>query len=75
MIQLHPTCRRSIDSGDFPLNHDCILKVEFIYSAPIRFAYYSCRAQESAQLIDILSKVPMVQHVYTSSVDDLSDTF
>lgn len=75
MLEFYKTTRLEIDRGDFPLNHDCILKVCYIRGSPARFTYFSCRSQDSGQLTVIFSSLPIVSHVYISSVDELPDDF
>lgn len=75
MVEFYQTNRRSIDRGNFPLNHDCILKVTFSPGCGVRFGYYTCRSQDSGLLVDIISKVHNVKYVKISSVDDLPDNF
>lgn len=75
MVQFYPTNRKQIDKGNFPLTHDCILKVRYIYGAPIRFAYFTTRSVDTGVLCDVLSKLPMVQAVEVVPVDLLTDTF
>lgn len=75
LLDFYPTNRNFIDNGDFPLTHDCILKVEYIQGAPIRFQYFSCCSTDSAKIVDILSKLCLVKRVNISSVDELPDNF
>lgn len=75
MLEFYKTTRFEIDKGVFPLNHDCILKVCFIRGSIVRFVYYTCRSQDSGQLSVIFSSLPIVSHVYISSVDELPDDF
>lgn len=75
MVELYPLSRRDIDKGNFPLTHDCVLKVRYIYGCPIRYAYFTTRSIDTASLYDVISKLPMVKAVEVSPVDLLSDTF
>lgn len=75
MLDFFPVSRKEIDSGDFPLNHDAILKVEFFPQIGLHYQYFSCKAQHTFILVDVLSKLFCVRNVYISSVDDLPDTF
>lgn len=75
LLDFYLTSRKSIDLGDFPLTHDCILKVEYIHGSPIRFQYFSCCSTDSAKIVDILSKLCPVKRVNISSVDDLPVNF
>lgn len=75
MIELHPSDRRSIDSGNFPLNHDCVLKVRFNRDCPLRFQYFTCREQDSGAVMLLLYKLALVSEINISSVDNLPDTF
>ena len=67
--------RKQIDKGDFPLNHDCILKVCYISGSPIRFEYFSCRSMDSGWISELLVSTSIVKEVKFSSVDDLPDYF
>lgn len=71
MIEFAIRSRSQIDLGDFPLNHDCILKVRFIGGCPIRFCYLTCSAMDSGALVLLISSLPNVKDVEISSVDDL----
>ena len=66
ICQIH---RRDLLSGNFPLNHDCILKV-YYNDVGLRYQYFSCRAQDSGAISLILSNVFCVHKVVISSVDD-----
>lgn len=70
MIEFNVSSKFEIDSGNFPLNHDCILKVVYLPDSPLRFSYFTCRSQDSGALVFILSSVPMVKKVVVSSVDE-----
>lgn len=63
MIELNPTKHYLIQKGDFPLNHDCILKVHFITDSGLHYQLFTCRSQNSGTLVDILSKVFCVRKV------------
>lgn len=75
MIGLFRTDRKSIDSGNFPLTHDCVLKVEYISDCGLRFSYFTCRSQDSGTLSVLFCSLPVVSKVNISSVDDLSNIF
>lgn len=75
MIELHSTDRRSIESGNFPLNHDCILKVRFNRDCPLIFQYFTCREQDSGAITVLFYKLALVTEVNISSVDNLPDNF
>lgn len=70
MLELYRTHGHCIKKGDFPLNHDCALKVNFITGSPLRCCYLTCRAQDSGTLVDIISKISVVHSINTYSVDD-----
>lgn len=70
MIELNPTKHSLIQKGDFPLNHDCILKVHFIRDSGLRYQLFSCRSQNCGTLTDILSKVFCVRKVEIIPVDE-----
>lgn len=73
MIELNLSNKTSIKNGDFPLNHDCILKVSYIVGSPLRFSYFTCCAQHSGALVLLIKSIPLVKNVYTSSVENLDD--
>ena len=75
MLELHPTSRYYIDNGNFPFNHDCILKVVYIADSPIRFQWFTCRQQDSGVLADVILKLSIVKKVQISTVDDLPINF
>lgn len=75
MVEFYKTARFEIDEGNFPLNHDCILKVCFIRGCPLRRCYFTCRAQDSGTLSVIFSALPLVSVVEISSVDDMPEHF
>lgn len=75
LLDLYPTNRHDIDRGNFPLNHDCILKVEYIQASPVRFQYFTCTAPDSAKLSDVLLKVSLVHKVNIVSVEKLPDVW
>lgn len=58
-----------ITNGDFPLNHDCILKVRYINDCPLRFEYFTCRSCESGSICLTLQALSVVRFVEISSVD------
>lgn len=72
---LYATTLSDIKRGNFPLTHDCILKVEYIHCTPISRQYFTCSVLDSSAVIDILSKVGPVFRVDISSVDDFGITF
>lgn len=71
-LELHQTNLRDIQIGDFPLNHDCILKLVYTPGTALRFQYFTCRSQDSGTLSLILSQVFCVKKVICISVDDFS---
>lgn len=75
MIDFYPVHRKSIDKGDFPLNHDAILKVEFYPQTGLHYQYFSCRSHETGTLADILCKLFCVRRVFITSVDELPNDF
>lgn len=61
-----------IQKGDFPLNHDCILKVVYNpYLSMLRHEYFTCRSQDSGILVSILKNIYVISKIYIYSVDDL----
>lgn len=73
ILELYPTNRRDIDLGNFPLTHDCILKVEYIQGSPIRFQYFTTWATDSGKITDIFLKCSLVHKVNIVSIDELPD--
>lgn len=73
MIEFNPVNLVNLHKGTFPLNHDCILKVRFIYDTGLKYQYFSCRSQDSGTLTLILSSVALISHVECVSVDNLND--
>lgn len=72
-IDFYSVHRSDIEKGNFPLNHDCILKVVYSRDCPLHFEYFTCQSQDSGKLLDILSKLALVKLVKISSVDQLPD--
>lgn len=75
MLQIHKCSRKDIDNGNFPLNHDSIMKVCYIRDSPIRFEFFSCRSVDTGTLSLIISQLSGVRMVKFSSVDNLPDYF
>lgn len=75
LLEFYPTDRKSIDKGNFPLLHDCILKVEYIQCSPIRFQYFTTWVTDSGKIVDILSKCSVVKKVNIVSLDELPDVW
>lgn len=75
MLDLYSVHRKQIDMGNFPLNHDAILKVEYYPQTGLHYQYFSCKAQDTGTLADIFCKLFCVRRVYISSVDELSNDF
>lgn len=73
MIEFDVRNKADIQSGNFPLNHDCILKVRFIRGCPLRVSYLTCRASDSGSLVATIARIPNVKDVEISSVDELND--
>ena len=72
MIKLY---RYEIDKRDFPLNHDCILKVFYIEGSPTTVEYFSCRLVDLGCILDILVSLSIVKDLKFSAVDELPDNF
>lgn len=73
MIEFDVRNKTDIQSGNFPLNHDCILKVRYVGGSPLRDSYLTCRACDSGSLVAIFSRIPLVKDVKISSVDDFDN--
>ena len=69
MLEFHLSNIRDIRNGNFPLNHDCIIKVDYIQGTPLRFSYFTCCAQHSGTIVDFISKLPVVKKVYVFDVE------
>ena len=72
---MYKVSRSQIDKGDFPLNHDCILKVVYNYGSPISFEYFSCRSVDKGSIAQLLVSLSIVNYFKFSSVDELPDNF
>lgn len=75
MVQFYQVHRLDIEKGNFPLNHDVILKVCFYRGSPVRKAYFSTRSTDTGVLCDVISKLPMVRAVEIVPVESLTDSF
>lgn len=75
MLDFYPVTHCGLHVADFPLNHDCILKVEFKQPRALHYQYFTCRSQDSGTLCDIISKLFPVRHVYISLIDNMPDDF
>lgn len=75
MVDFFPVHRKSIINGDFPLNHDAILRVEFYYLTKLRYQYFTCKSQDTGTLADILCKLYTVHRVCVVSVDEFPNDF
>lgn len=75
MLDLYSVHRNQIDSGNFPLNHDAILKVEYYPQTGLHYQYFTCKAFDTGVLADILCKLFCVRRVFISSVDELPNDF
>lgn len=69
MIEFYPVKYSEFEKGNFPLNHDCVLKVEFHQGVGIRSQLFTCRSQDSGTLSAIISSLVPVSKVIISSVD------
>lgn len=72
-IELCQVNLSSIKKGNFPLNHDCILKVKYTADSPLRFQFFTCRSQDSGTLVLIFKSINLVASVDCVSVDLFSD--
>lgn len=70
MYEIHLASKAAIEKGDFPLNHDCILKVTYLQGSPLRYCYLTCRAQDSGALVAIITELSLVRCVNVSSVEN-----
>lgn len=73
MLDFYPVYRSDLLKGNFPLNHDCVLKVVYLSECPMPSEYFTCRAQDSGSIADILCKLTVVERVKISSSDKISD--
>lgn len=70
MLDFYKCSLHDVHEGNFPLNHDCILIVYYFTNSLVSKDFFSCRAQDSASVADILCKLSVVSSVKISSVDD-----
>lgn len=75
MVQFYPVHRSDINKGNFPLNHDVILKVCYYRDCPLRKAYFTTRSADTGVLCDVISKLPMVRAVEVVPIEQFNDTF
>ena len=75
LLELYPTDRESIDNGNFPFLHDCVLKVEYIHGSPISYQYFTTWLSDSGKIIDVLLKCSLVKKVNIASVEELPDVW
>lgn len=52
-----------IESGQIPLDHDCVLKVRYIPGSPLRFDFFTCRSRDSAPFVLSISPLSVVKSV------------
>lgn len=71
-LEFHKTTAFDIRRGNFPLNHDCIVKLEYFHDCGLSCDYFTCRSCDSGLLVDIVSKLSLVHYVKISSLDDFS---
>lgn len=58
-----------LNRGNFPLSHDCILKVVYNAGCPIRFEYFTCESQYSGRFCITLQSLSLVKSIEVISVD------
>lgn len=75
MLEMYKCLRKDIDRGNFPLNHDCIMKVSYVRGSPLLSEYFSCCSVDSGSLSLIISQLSGVSSVKFSSVGELPDYF
>lgn len=71
-LEFYKTTAFDIRRGNFPLNHDCILKLEYFLDRDLSCDYFTCRSCDSGLLVDIVSKLSLVHNVNISSADHFS---
>lgn len=69
MLEINASSASKILNGDFPLNHDCILKVYYRTDCPVHFEYFTCRAQDSGALSHYFKMLHPVLSVVIMSVE------
>lgn len=72
ILDFYKTTINDIEIGNFPLNHDCILIAYYFHGCGINRDYFSCRAEQSSALVDILCKLSIISRVKIVSVDEFS---
>lgn len=75
MVHFFPVHRSQVDKGNFPLTHDCVLKIRYFRGPSTRNAYYTTRSIDTGILCDVIAKLPMVQAVEVVPVDLLTEEF
>lgn len=65
MIRFYKLSRHELLKGDFPANHDTVLKV--IYDGA--FQFFTCKFEDSSEFVAIVSSLVPVRRVEVSSVD------
>lgn len=68
-LELFPVHRSQLEKGEFPLNHDCILKVEYKDPYLVKYQYMTCRAIDSGVIVQILQASCAIRKIYVSDVD------
>lgn len=69
MFEINKTNATKINKGDFPLNHDCILKVNYAPGYLLRFQLLTCRSQDSGAIVLTLSSLSVVRNIEVISID------
>lgn len=64
--------RSQLKTADFPLNHDCILKVCYNADSHLRWELFSCRSIDSGLICNLFTQLYAVCKVLCYSVDDSS---
>lgn len=72
MLEINLSSASKILKGNFPLNHDCILKVHYHPDCLVHFEYFTCRAQDSGALSHYFKMLYSVITVEIISVESFT---
>lgn len=66
---MYKVTKNDIQKGNFPLTHDCILKVYYLPDCPVRFEYFTCPSQHSGTYSLVLQTLSVVHKLEITSAD------
>lgn len=73
MVEFHVVNKYDFKRGNFPLNHDCVLKVRYLAGTCVQDDYLTCCSEDSGSLVALISALTAVYKVYISSIDSSDD--